>query len=130
VLPDAHTKFIVFRRDSAVNALDHVEVRIIAKVAQAMTFDPNGKPVISKGTDSWVIRNISLQYQTAPVQNHADMYEVTGEDDKGLSPGRYGLVLKNQVYDFTVAGDIADSKHCLESIAAVNGSFYSECRKR
>lgn len=131
VLPDQHIKFIVFRRDSAVDALDHAEVRIIAKVARAMTFDANGKPIISKGTDSWVIRNISLPYQTAPVRGHEDMYEVIGGDaDKGLTPGRYGLVLKNQVYDFTVAGEITDSKHCLESIAAVNGSFYSECRKR
>jgi hypothetical protein len=131
VLPDPHVKFIVFRRDSAMNALDHAEVRIIAKVAQAMTFDPNGKPVVSKSSDSWVIRNISLSYQTAPVQGRSDMYEVIGGDaDKGLTPGRYGLVLKNEVYDFTVAGEITDSKHCLESIAAVNGSFYSECRKR
>jgi hypothetical protein len=131
VLPDPHIKFIVFRRDSAVSALDHAEVRIIAKVGQAMTFDPNGKPVISKGTDSWVIRNISVPYQTAPVQARPDMYEVTGGDaDKGLSPGRYGLVLKTEVYDFTVAGEITDSKHCLESLAAVNGSFYSECKKR
>ena len=130
VLPDQHVKFIVFRRDSAVNALDHAEVRIIAKVARAMTFDPNGKPVISKASDNWVIRNISLPYQTAPVRGHEDMYEVIGGDaDKGLTPGRYGLVLKNQVYDFTIAGEITDSKHCLESIAAVNGSFYSECRK-
>jgi hypothetical protein len=131
VLPDPHVKFIVFRRDSAVNALDHVEIRIIAKVAQAMTFDPNGKPVVSKAADSWVIRNISMSFETAPVENHPDMYEVTSEDAaKGLAPGRYGLVLKNQVYDFTVAGEITDSKHCLESIAAVNGSFYSECRKK
>ncbi len=131
VLPDPHVKFIVFRRDSAVNALDHAEVRIIAKVARAMTFDPNGKPVISKAADIWVIRNISLPYETAPVQGHSDMYEVIGGDaDKGLTPGRYGLILKNEVYDFTVAGEITDSKHCLESIAAVNGSFYSECRKR
>jgi hypothetical protein len=131
VLPDQHIKFIVFRRDSAVNALDHAEVRVIAKVARAMTFDPNGKPVVSKASDNWVIRNISLPYQTAPVRGHEDMYEVIGGDaDKGLTPGRYGLVLKNQVYDFTVAGEITDSKHCLESIAAVNGSFYSECRKR
>jgi len=131
VLPDQHVKFIVFRRDSAVNALDHAEVRIIAKVARAMTFSPNGKPIVSKSSDNWVIRNISLPYQTAPVRGHEDMYEVIGGDtDKGLTPGRYGLVLKNQVYDFTVAGEITDSKHCLESIAAVNGSFYSECRKR
>ncbi|WP_213769868.1 hypothetical protein [Bradyrhizobium sp. dw_78] len=131
VLPDPHVRFVVFRRDSAVNALDHAEVRIIAKVAQAMSFDPSGKPIIAKGTDSWVIRNISSPYQTAPIKGHSDMYEILGDDaDKALSPGRYGLILKNEVYDFTIAGEITDSKHCLESIAAVNGSFYSECRKR
>ncbi|WP_244548917.1 hypothetical protein [Bradyrhizobium canariense] len=130
-LPDAHIRFVVFRRDSATNALDHAEVRIIAKVAQAMSFDPSGKPIIAKGTDSWVIRNISIPYQTAPVQGHSDMYEVlAGDADKALEPGRYGLILKNEVYDFTVAGEIKDSRHCLESVAAVNGSFYSECRKR
>lgn len=130
-LPDPHVRFIVFRRDSSVNALDRAEVRIIAKVARAMSFDPSGKPVISKGGDSWVIRNISIPYQTAPMQGHSDMYEVLGGDtDKALAPGRYGLILKNEVYDFTVAGEITDTRHCLESVAAVNGSFYSECRKR
>jgi hypothetical protein len=131
VIPDPHIKFIVFRRDSATNALDHAEVRVIAKVAQAMSFDPNGKPIIAKGVDSWVIRNISIPYQTGPVPGHSDMYEVLGGDsDKVLEPGRYALILKNEVYDFTIAGEIKDSRHCLESVAAVNGSFYSECGKR
>jgi hypothetical protein len=129
-LPAAPTKFIVFRRDSATNALDHAEVRIIAKIVSAMSFDANGKPVISKGEDSWAIRNISLPYQTAPVRGHPDMYEIlTGEGEKPLTPGRYGLILKDEVYDFTIAGQITDSRNCLESVAAVNGSFYSECRK-
>jgi hypothetical protein len=131
VIPDPHIRFIVFRRDSATNALDHAEVRVIAKVAQAMSFDPNGKPIIAKGVDSWVIRNISIPYQTGPVPGHSDMYEVLGGDsDKVLEPGRYALILKNEVYDFTIAGEIKDSRHCLESVAAVNGSFYSECGKR
>jgi hypothetical protein len=131
VIPDPHIRFIVFRRDSATNALDHAEVRVIAKVAQAMSFDPNGKPIIAKGIDSWVIRNISIPYQTGPVPGHSDMYEVLGGDaDKVLEPGRYALILKNEVYDFTIAGEIKDSRHCLESVAAVNGSFYSECGKR
>jgi hypothetical protein len=131
IIPDPHIRFIVFRRDSVTNALDHAEVRVIAKVAQAMSFDPNGKPIIAKGIDSWVIRNISIPYQTGPVPGHSDMYEVLGGDaDKVLGPGRYGLILKNEVYDFTIAGEIKDSRHCLESVAAVNGSFYSECGKR
>ena len=130
VLPDAHAKFIVFRRDSASNALDRGEVRIIAKVTQAITFDQAGKPVTSKAADMWVIRNISFAYQTAPLKGQPDMYEVVaGDADKALEPGRYALVLKGDAYDFSVAGEVRDPRHCLESVAAVNGAFYSECQK-
>ncbi len=131
VLSDPHVRFIVFRRDSATNALDRAEVRVIAKIAQAMTFDKAGKPVVTKAEDaSWVIRNISYPYLTAPLKGQRDMYEVLGEDaDKPLESGRYVLILKGEAYDFTVAGEIKDSKHCLESVAAANGAFYSECQK-
>lgn len=131
VLPDRRIKFIVFRRDSAINALERAEVRIIARIAQSMKFDPAGKPIIVKADDSWVIRNISYPYQTAPLKGQPDMYEVLGEDaDKPLEPGRYALVLKGEAYDFSIAGEIADSRQCLESVAAVNGAFYTECQKR
>jgi hypothetical protein len=130
VLPDAHIRFIVFRRDSASNALDRAEVRVIAKITQAMTFDPAGKPVISKAADAWVIRNISYSYQTGPLKGQPDMYEVLGEDpDKALGPGRYALILKGEAYDFSIGGDITDPRQCLESVVAANGSFYSECQK-
>jgi hypothetical protein len=131
MLPDRHIKFIVFRRDSATNALEHVEVRVIAKITQEMKFDPTGKPIITKAEDSWVLRNISYPYQTAPLKGQPDMYEVVGEDpDKPLGPGRYALILKGEAYDFSIAGEITDSRQCLESVVAANGSFYSECRKR
>jgi hypothetical protein len=130
LLPDRHIKFIVFRRDSATNALDRAEVRLIAKITQSMKFDPAGKPIITKADDSWVIRNISYPYQTAPLKGQPDMYEVLGEDaDKSLQPGRYALILKGEAYDFSIAGEITDSRQCLESVAATNGSFYSECGK-
>jgi hypothetical protein len=59
------------------------------------------------------------------------MYEVLGEDaDKPLAPGRYALILKGEAYDFSVAGEITDSRQCLESVAAANGAFYTECQKR
>ena len=131
-LPDRHIKFIVFRRNSATNALERAEVRIIAKIAQAMKFDSAGKPVSTKIDDSgWVIRNISFPYRTAPLKGQPDMYEVLGEDaDKPLEPGRYALVLKGEAYDFSVAGEIRDSRQCLESMAAANGAFYTECQKK
>jgi hypothetical protein len=132
VLPDRHVKFIVFRRNSATNALDRAEVRVIAKVAQTRKFDPAGKPVIAKVADDiWVIRNISYSYRTAPFKGQPDMYEVLGEDaEKPLAAGRYALILKDEAYDFSIAGEITDSRQCLESLAAANGAFYTECSKR
>jgi hypothetical protein len=131
VLPDGHIKFIVFRRDSATNALNRAEVRLVAKISQAMKFDPAGKPIITKADDTWVIRNISYPYRTAPLKGQPDMYEVIGEDaDKPLTPGRYALILKDEAYDLGVAGEITDSKQCLENLAAANGAFYVECQKR
>jgi hypothetical protein len=131
VLPDGHIKFVVYRRDSATNALNRAEVRVIAKISQAMKFDPAGKPIITKADDIWVIRNISYLYRTAPFKGQPDMYEVIGDDaDRPLTAGRYALILKDEAYDFSIAGEITDSKQCLESVAAVNGAFYAECQKR
>jgi hypothetical protein len=130
VLPDPHIKFVVFRRDSVVNALSHAEVRVIARIASDMKFDPAGKAVISKAENTWVIRNMSYPYRTAPYKAQPDMYEVVGaEADKPLTPGRYALILKDEAYDFSIAGQITDSKQCLESVAAANGTFYAECKK-
>jgi hypothetical protein len=131
ILPDRHIKFVVFRRDSATTALNRADVRVIAKISQATKFDPSGKPIIAKVDDTWVIRNISYPYRTAPYKGQSDMYEVVGDDpDKPLSPGRYALILKDEAYDFSVAGEITDSKQCLESLAAANGNFYAECQKK
>jgi hypothetical protein len=131
VLPDGHIKFIVFRRDSATNALNRAEVRVVAKISQATKFDPAGRPITTKSDDFWVMRNISYPYRTAPFKGQADMYEVIGEDaGKPLTSGRYALILKDEAYDFSIAGEITDSKQCLENLAAANGAFYVECQKR
>jgi hypothetical protein len=59
-LPDGKAKFIVFRRDLAGNAPDQIEVRVVAWVARALTFDAKAKPSFSPVSDAWNIRNISL----------------------------------------------------------------------
>jgi hypothetical protein len=58
-LPDGKAKFIVFRRDLAGNAPDQIEVRVVAWVARALTFDAKAKPSFSPVSDAWNIRNIS-----------------------------------------------------------------------
>lgn len=130
VLPDGHLKFVVYRRDSASSAADRAEVRVIAKVVRAVSFDESGKAVVAAASDTWVIRNISIPYRTSPSKDDPDMYEVQSEDpDQALPPGRYALILRGQSYDFTVDGTVTDPRQCLERLAATNGQFYSECKK-
>ena len=131
-LPDGQLRFIVFQREAPVGAggaADVIEVRLIAQIRQATSFDANGKPVVS-GDDGWVIRNISFPYRAAPIKEDPQMYEIQPRDPNAiLPPGRYALVERDYAYDFTVAGTITDKRQCLQRIAAANGTFYSECDK-
>jgi len=128
-LPDGHLTFIVYRRDSATNAADRAEVRLVARIARELSFDKDGKRVTSEVGDNWVIRNISIPYRTAPKKDIPDMYEIRSENpETPLAPGRYALVLKGFAYDFSVAGQVADPRQCLERLVATNGQFYSECK--
>ena len=128
-LPDGHLTFIVYRRDSATNAADRAEVRFVARIARELSFDKDGKRVASEIDDNWVIRNISIPYRTAPKKDIPDMYEIRSENpETPLAPGRYALVLKGYAYDFSVAGQVADPRQCLERLVATNGRFYSECK--
>jgi len=129
-LPDGHVAFVIYRRDSATNAADRAEVRVVARIERESNFNKDGKQVVTPVDDNWVIRNISLPYRTAPKKDNPEMYEVRSENpDAPLPPGRYALVLKGLAYDFTVAGPITDPRQCLERLVATNGRFYSECKK-
>jgi hypothetical protein len=127
-LPSGSAKFIVFRRDSATNAPDQAEVRLIAKVTRAMGVDKSGKATFLKAQDNWVIRNILIRYKIGPVDDHPEMFLIQPEtSDLILPAGRYVLVLKGQGFDFEVDGLVTDPRHCLERVDASNGAFYSPC---
>jgi len=127
-LPDGHLSFIVYRRDSATSAADRAEVRLIARIEKETSYK-DGKSAVTSVDDSWVMRNISIPYRTAPEKDNPDMYEVRSENpDIPLASGRYALVLKGRAYDFNIAGPITDPRQCLERLVATNGQFYSECR--
>lgn len=129
-LPDGHVAFVIYRRDSATNAADRAEVRLIARIEREVNFNKDGKQVVTAVDDNWVMRNISVPYRTAPKKDNPEMYEVRSENpDAPLAPGRYALVLKGLAYDFTVAGQVTDPRQCLERLVATNGRFYSECKK-
>jgi hypothetical protein len=129
-LSDGKVKFIVYRRDMMDNAPDRMEVRVVAKVARTISFDPKGRPVISPIADAWNIRNVTYEFRVRPVPGHPEMLLVQPDTpDFALSPGRYVLVLRDQGFDFTVAGKVTDLAQCLERTDAANGEFYSACQK-
>jgi hypothetical protein len=131
VLSDGHVKFVVFRRDLAALAPERVDVRVVAKVVRALTFDAKGKISFTKVDDAWNIRNIFHEFRVRPLPGNPEMLLMQPEKpDFALPPGRYVLVLKNQGYDFTVAGEMNDPAQCLERTEAANGIFYSDCENK
>jgi hypothetical protein len=129
-IPDGKAKFVVFRRDLAGNAPDRMEVRVVARVVRALTFDARGKASFSPVSDAWNIRNVSYEFRVRPIAGNPEMLLIQAENaDFALPAGRYVLVLKNQGYDFTVAGKITDPSQCLERTDAANGAFFSDCQK-
>jgi hypothetical protein len=129
IFPDGKIVFVVFRRDLAANPPDRVAVRVIAKIAREMKFGQAGL-VTTALDDLWVIRNKSYEFRVAPLSDNPDMLVIAPENSDFVFPaGRHGLVLKGQVYDFSVAGPATDPAYCLERLEGANGIFYSECRK-
>jgi hypothetical protein len=130
-LPDGKTRFVVFRRDLAGSAPDRIEVRAVARVVRALSFDAKGKATFTPISDAWNIRNVSYEYRVRPISGNPEMLMVQAENpDFVLPAGRYVLALKNQGYDFTVAGKVTDPSQCLERTDAANGTFYSDCQKQ
>jgi hypothetical protein len=126
VLPDGRAVFIIYRRDTANGAPERVSVRVIAKVLRAMTFNTAGTASTTNVQDTWTIRNISYDFRVAPLGEGSEMLVIRPESEDFVFPaGRYGLVIKGQAYDFTIAGPITEPAQCLEG----NGTFYSECRR-
>ena len=60
----------------------------------------------------------------SPLAEQPEMLVIKSElPDFVLPAGRYGMVLKDTVYDFTVAGTISEPAQCLERTVASNGIF-------
>jgi hypothetical protein len=131
ILRDGRVKFVVFRRDLVALAPERMDVRVVARVVRALTFDAKGKVSFAPVNDAWNIRNIIHEFRVRPIPGNPEMLLVQPEkDDFGLPSGRYVLVLRNQGYDFTIAGDVSDPAQCLERTEAANGTFYSDCEKK
>lgn len=129
MLPDGHVRFLIYRRDIANSAPERVEVRVVAAVKRAMVFDAKGKGHFVPVNNEWSMRSVIFPFRVKPVPESREMLLIEAEDPNfQLTPGRYALILKNQGYDFTVAGEPTDLSHCLERTDAVNGSFFTDCK--
>src|SRR5260370_42408814 len=112
-LPDGKAKFVLFRRDLAGNAPERMEVRVVARVMRALTFDAKGKPTFSPISDSWNIRNVSYEFRVRPIPGNPEMLLAQSDKaDFALAAGRYVLVLRDQGYDFTIACKVTATSHC------------------
>jgi len=130
-LSDGKARFIVYRRDLVGNAPERMEVRVVARVVRAMTFDAKGKPVVVPVNDAWSIRNVSYEFRVRPITGNPEMLLIQPEKaELTLPAGRYILVIRERGYDFTVGGEVTELVQCLERTDAANGEFYSECQKR
>ena len=115
----------------SANAPDRVDVRVVARVVRALSFDAKGKASYSPVSDEWSIRNTAFEFRVRPIAGHPEMLLIQPENpDFTLPPGRYVLALKSQAYDFTIAGEVTDPSQCLERTDAANGTFYSDCPKQ
>jgi hypothetical protein len=131
MLSSGRISFLAFRRDLATSAPDRVSVRVVASVMRAMKVDARGKAAVTKIEGSWAIRNVAYNYRVAPLAEQPEMLLMQSElPDFVLPAGRYGMILKDIVYDFSVAGPVTEPAQCLERTVASNGTFYSECRNR
>jgi hypothetical protein len=123
-------QFVAYRRDLANSTPDHVEVRVVAQLMRALSFDSNGHPKTSAVEQTWVVRNQSYELSVAPFADNPEMILMrSAVPDLVLPAGRYALVLKGVGYDFTVEGALTDKAHCLERTDGLDTAFYSECKK-
>jgi hypothetical protein len=129
ILPNGRISFVAYRRDFAASAPERASVRVIAKIARAVSFNAGGKEQLSGVDEEWIMRNVSFPFRVAPVASNAEMLALEPESNSVLPAGRYALVLNGLAYDFEIAGDVTDPTQCLERVAAANGTFYSPCRK-
>ena len=127
LLLDGNVVFIVFRRDLVSSAPQKATIRVVARVARAITFN-TGKAVSSDVKRSWRIRSNSYEFDVAPLSENREMVTIRPETaDFVLPAGRYALVFDGLAYDFTIDGPVTDRAQCVESFATLNGPVYTDC---
>ena len=69
----------MFRPGLAENAPDRAEIRAVAWVVRALTFDAKAKPNFSPVTDAWNIHNLAYELRVRPIAGNPEMLLVQSE---------------------------------------------------
>ena len=130
VFNDGRLAFTVYRRDLVTSAPETVPVRFAARIASTMRYGPGGTLVTVKPeVESWLIYNAGFDFRVLPVPNKPEVILIRPSDpDLVIPPGRYVLLLNDQPYDFTVAGNVTDPRSCVEGVATPRGPVFYACK--
>jgi hypothetical protein len=130
VISDTKLSFVAYRRDLVASAPEKVPVRVAARIAKSMNFDPTGKAVVTPPTtETWLIRDQGYDMRVSPVRDSPEMVLLRPDSaDFSFPSGRYELMLGGQAYDFVIAGAVTDPAQCVEGTATVRGPVFYECK--
>ena len=130
VFNDGRLAFTVYRRDLVTSAPETVPVRFAARIASTMRYGPGGTLVTVKPeVESWLIYSAGFDFRVLPVPNNPEAILIRPSDpDLVIPPGRYVLLLNDQPYDFTVAGNVTDPRSCVEGVATPRGPVFYACK--
>jgi hypothetical protein len=125
-LPDGHVAFVIYRRDSATNAADRAEVRVVARIERESNFNKDGKQVVTAVDD--IAMKYLMPHRTAPRRTIRKCTKSERKSDGPLPLAATRLCLKAlpTISVLQVRSLIPGNA---ERLVATNGRFYSECKK-
>lgn len=127
-LPGDHLGFVIYRRDLANSAPDKISVRVVARLARMMKFEPGGNSFAAPQGDTWILRNNGYEFRVMPLPEDREMIFVRpAELGMTLPAGRYALIFNEQLYDFTIEGAVRDPAQCVEGAPTARGPVFYDC---
>jgi hypothetical protein len=130
VFADGRLSFAIYRRDLANAAPVSVPVRIAARISSMLRTGPGGTLVtVRPEVDTWLIYSAGYMFRTEPVSANPEMILVRPNDpDFVLPPGRYVLLMNDEPYEFSVAGEVTDPRSCVEGFPTPHGPVFHVCK--
>ena len=130
VFVDGRVSFAIYRRELANAAPVSIPIRIAAKIASMLRTGPGGTlSAVRPEVDTWLIYSAGYMFRTHPVPGKPEMVLVRPDDpDLVLPPGRYVLLMNDEPYEFSIAGEITDPRSCVEGFPTPHGPVFHVCK--